>query len=138
MVVAQQMQEAVYKQEAKLPLQGMAVFFSLLLSTCNRDNDIPQRVWNLPVFFSLFRRIYNLRLILPGLIHGKGQHIRRTVDTPVFAVQLVNAVVINKGKVYLTLVNPFSGTRFLQDAVQERDQRVRNFVFFLLVIPIDG
>ena len=87
MVVAQQVQHGVHRQERHLTLQRMAVEVCLLLCTLHTDDDVTQH----------FAAVVLVNIIFAVYTQREAQHVGGHGLVAVLVVQLSNGGVIHKG-----------------------------------------
>ena len=94
MVIAQQMQHGMYRQECHFALQRVAVQCCLLLCTLHADDDIAQHL----------AAVVLIHIVDAVLAQREAEDIRRHGLVAILVVQLRNGGIVNEGHADLSRV----------------------------------
>ena len=123
MVVAEKMQHAVHRQEDNFAAQAMSVVRRLRRSALDREDDVAEDVDGGPA------RDRRLR----ALVERKGNHVRRTVDPAVLAVQHMDVRIVCQGDADLGVRHVIKLANFFHSAPNFRlHGRVKRQAFHLV------
>ncbi|MNI88192.1 hypothetical protein D3C73_1454640 [compost metagenome] len=109
----------------------------MCLGPINGDNNIAEHIGQivqLLVFFELIDD-FHFRFILQRFVHGERQHVRRSVNPAIIAVQLMNRLIVHEREGDLAFGNALCLSGDLQHPIQEIDQLLPDLHFILLIAP---